>query len=334
LPHDAPLPGATPLDQSARLTGRATLLSVGCAAVLVILKIAAWRASGSIATLASLADSGLDLLASVATFAAVRYAVAPPDETHRYGHGKAEAFASLIQAGLVFASAALIGQDAVIHILHPEPLAHEGWAMGAMAISTLLTLLLVAAQTRMLNKAHSVAVSGDRAHYAADVASNIAALAGIATAALLHKPWIDAAAGLLVAAWLVWGAINVFREAAFQLMDHELSQAAREQIMALVRDDPRIVDIHALRTRASGPYVHIQMHAALPGDVSLEEAHHILVAAERRVLKAFPAADILIHADPDGRAEPHGGAFLEAAERQDSVHDPVSSPNKRLPIAN
>jgi divalent metal cation (Fe/Co/Zn/Cd) transporter len=104
-----------------------------------------------------------------------------------------------------------------------------------------------------------------------------------------------------------------------QLMDHELSAEAREQIMALVRDDPRVLDIHGLRTRASGPYVHMQMHCALDGAISLEEAHEILVAAERRVLEAFPAADILIHADPEGRAEPHGGAFTQAGRAQEET---------------
>jgi ferrous-iron efflux pump FieF len=302
-------PGTTPVGQSASLTARVTLLSVSCAAVLIVVKVLAWRLSGSIATLASLADSGLDLIASLATFYAVRYAVAPPDAEHRFGHGKAEAFGSLIQAGLVFASAALIGEEAIRHILNPKPLANEGWAMGAMALSTILTVVLVLAQTRVLKQASSVAVSGDRAHYLADIASNIVALGGIALALVMGAPWIDAAAGLLVTAWLVWGAISVFREAAVQLMDHELAPEARTQILALARDDPRIIDIHDLRTRASGPYVHMQMHAALAGDITLDECHRILIAAERRVLQAFPAADILIHADPHGMAEPHGGAF-------------------------
>lgn len=322
MPHDAasypahaapgPQPGSTPVGDGARFTARATILAVACAAILIVLKVAAWRVSGSVALLASLADSALDLLASFATFYAVRYAVAPPDADHRYGHGKAEAFASLIQAGLVFASAALIGQDAIQHILSPVPLSHESWAMGVMAISTVLTAVLVAAQTGILKQTHSVAVAGDRAHYAADLGSNLVALVGIGVATFVKAPWIDAAAGLVVTAWLVWGAVTVFREAALQLMDHELSAEARAQILALARDDPRIIDIHDLRTRASGPYVHMQMHCALDSRITLEEAHQILVAAERRVLEAFPAADILIHADPEGRAEPHGGTFTEA----------------------
>jgi cation diffusion facilitator family transporter len=251
------------------------------------------------------------------TFWAVRYAVAPPDQEHRYGHGKAEAFGSLIQAGLVFASAALVGQEAIQHILHPQPLANEGWAFAAMAVSTVFTVLLVLAQTRVLKKASSVAVSGDRAHYLADLGSNLVALLGIGLS-LVVGAWIDAAAGLVVTAWLVWGAISVFRHASLELMDHELSQEARDQILALAKADPRILDIHGLRTRASGPYVHMQMHAAVPGDISLEEAHQILVACERRLLEGFPAADILIHADPEGRAEPHGGELTKASAKENA----------------
>src|SRR5438552_17132957 len=98
--------------ESAALTRRVTVLSVATAAVLVTLKAVVWIASGSVALLASMADSGLDLIASLATFFAVRYAAAPPDAAHRYGHGKAEAFASLAQAGLVLASVALAGLGA------------------------------------------------------------------------------------------------------------------------------------------------------------------------------------------------------------------------------
>lgn len=299
--------------QSAALTRRVTLLSVGTASVLVAIKAAAWVGSGSVALLASMADSGLDLVASLATFIAVRYAAAPPDAEHRFGHGKAEAFASLIQAGLVFASAALIGREAIGHLVRPEPLQQQGWAMAVMVVSTVLTSLLLAAQTRVLRQTASVAVSGDRAHYAADLASNLIALAGIAVAAWFGLNGVDAVAALIVGALLLWGAVSVFREAASQLMDRELSDEARAHIVQLVTEDPRLAGVHQLRTRASGPYIHMQMHVDLDPELTLEAAHEVIVAAEKRVLEAFPSADIIIHADPRGRAEPHGGAFAEAA---------------------
>jgi cation diffusion facilitator family transporter len=182
-----------------------------------------------------------------------------------------------------------------------------------MVASIVVTGLLVTAQTRVLRRTGSVAVSGDRAHYFSDLASNLAALIGVAGAALLGLPVLDAAAGLVVCAWLVWGAVKVLRDSADHLMDHELPEEQRRRIRELMQEDPRVLDIHQLRTRASGPYLHVQMHADLDPTLSLEAAHKIVVAAERRVLAAFPTADILIHPDPRGRAEPHGGAFAESA---------------------
>jgi len=185
--------------------------------------------------------------------------------------------------------------------------------MAIMVVSTVLTGALIAAQTRVLRQTASVAVSGDRAHYASDLASNLVALLGIAASAWLGLRGFDAAAALVVAALLLWGAVGVFREASGQLMDRELSDEDRARIVELVTEDKRLRDVHQLRTRASGPYVHIQMHVDLDPDLTLEQAHRMIVAAEKRLLAVFPKADVIIHADPHGRAEPHGGAFAEHA---------------------
>jgi len=301
-----------PPAESSVLTRRVTLYSVTVATVLVAIKAAAWVASGSVAMLASTADSGLDLVASLITFYAVRFAATPPDAEHRFGHGKAEGFASLMQAGLVFASAALIGREAVGDLIAPHAVAQGGWATAVMAVSIALTALLIAAQSRVLRQTSSVAVSGDRAHYAADLASNIIAMIGIGISVWLGLSWLDAVAALVIAAILLWGAVGVFRESSGQLLDHELPDEVRARIVELMTADRRLTDVHQLRTRASGPYVHIQMHVDLDPELTLEAAHEVIVAAEKRVLEAFPAADIIIHADPRGRAEPHGGAFAEA----------------------
>lgn len=297
--------------ESSAVTRRVTRYSVIVAAILVSLKLYAWLFSHSVAMLASMADSGLDLAASLITFFVVRYAAQPPDAEHRFGHGKAEAFASLIQGGLVFASAALVGREAVMSLIHPEAIHASKVAISVMVLSLILTSLLIAAQGQALKQTSSVAVSGDRAHYAADLASNAVALIGIVAFALTGITRIDAAAGLFVTVWLVWGAIGVFRGASVQLMDQELSDEARAQIKDLVGRDERISGVHNLRTRASGPVIHIQLHADLDPDLSLIEAHKAVVEAENRLLEAFPAADIIIHPDPRGKAEPHGGAFGE-----------------------
>lgn len=303
---DAPAPQRAGLEEHARLTARITVLSVTMSLALVALKLVGWLLGDSTALLASLADSALDVIAAVATFVAVRVAVAPPDAEHRFGHGKAEAFASLLQAALIFASAALIGKEAVVRLLHPQPVSGEWRAAAIMGVSTVLTMGLVTLQSRVLAKTRSVAISGDKAHYASDIASNIAALIGIGLTMLLHDPRFDAAAGLFVMAWLVWGAIGVLRDSADHLMDRELDEAERAAIVRCVLADPDVKGVHELRTRAVGPSIHIQMHMDLDPDQTLDAAHRIVVAAEDRLAAAFPGADILIHPDPMGRAEPHG----------------------------
>lgn len=297
-----------------KATRNVALLSVATATVLIIVKAIAWRASDSVAILASLSDSALDLVASLITLFAVRYAAEPPDAEHRFGHGKAEAFSSLMQGGLVFASGALIGREAIVALLHPRPVENGLAGVVVMIISIVLTLALITAQGRVLKASGSIAIAGDRAHYAADLGSNAVALVGVAAAGWLGLYWVDAAAGLVVALWLIWGAIGVFRDASDQLLDRELPEADRERIVALAVADPRLLGVHQLRTRASGPYVHMQMHADLSADISLAEAHGIIVAAENRLLEAFPSADIIIHPDPRGLAEKHGGLFSQSVE--------------------
>lgn len=287
---------------------RVTGLSVGVAVVLIALKAFALGASGSVSILATLADSGLDLIASLATFYAVRWAAAPPDEAHRYGHGKAEALAALVQAGLVFASALFIGWAAVNRILDPRPVTAGSWSVGVMLISMALTGWLVWMQTRAVKASGSIAVAGDRAHYAADMAANLVALIGVASGAFLNAPGLDAAAGLVVAVWLFWGAAGMLQVAAQQLLDRAAPDEDRIAVTTAVLADPRISGVHQLRTRRAGPTLMVQMHVDLEPSLTLIQAHDIVVEAERRVLAVRPGADIIIHPDPRGRAETHTAA--------------------------
>ena len=143
----------------------------------------------------------------------------------------------------------MIGREAVGDIINPHPIAQGGWALGVMAISIALTALLVAAQNRVLKQTSAVAVSGDRAHYAADLASNVVALAGIAISAWLGLNRLDAAAALVIAAILLWGAVGVFREASGQLMDHELPDDVRARIVELMTQDRRLTELKAASTQ-------------------------------------------------------------------------------------
>ena len=288
----------------------AATLSVTVATILVVLKGAVMLMSGSLSILASLTDSGLDLVASLITFAAVRYAKTPPDKEHPFGHGKAEAFSALFQAALVFASGALIMQDCIGHFLHPEPVRDSGWAIAALLVSVVLTFGLVMVQTRVLRDENSVAVSADRMHYVTDLLTNIVAIIGVGAAALGFG-LADTLAGFAMAGWFMWSALAVLREAADHLMDRAMSDEDIARIRDLVLADAAVRGVHQIRTRMAGPYVLIQMHVELDPRLSLADAHRIIIAAETRLIDAFPNADIIIHPDPQGEAEPHSGVFSE-----------------------
>ncbi len=308
-----PEPERLPTAEAARLTALATTVSVLVATSLTAAKAIAWRWSDSTALLASAADSALDLVAALGAFWAVRYAVAPPDAEHRFGHGKAEAVAALLQAGLVAASAALVARESVAHLLQPRPVQAEAAGLWVMAGSLAATAALLALQSWVVRRTRSVAVAGDRAHYAADLLSNLAAAAGLGLARLTGEPRWDAAAGLVVAAWLAWAAVSVFRTAGREVMDRELEGDERDRILELAVQDPRVLGVHQVRTRASGPFLHVQMHMDLDPEQTLVEAHAVIAAAERRIVKAFPAADVLIHPDPYGHAEVHEREFDDAS---------------------
>ncbi len=307
---------------AARKVLLASILSVSVSATLVVTKGVVLAITGSPSILASLTDSGLDLLASLVTFFAVRYARTPPDKEHPFGHGKAEAFSALFQAALVFASGALIMQDCIGEFFHPHPVRQSGWSLAVLVLSIILTAVLVAFQNRALKDGQSVAVSADRMHYLTDFVTNIIAIIAIGVAAL-GFPVFDAIGGFVMAVWFLWGAITVLREAADHLMDKALGDDDLSAIRAAVLGDTRILNVHQLRTRISGPWILIQMHVELDPGLSLADAHTIIIAAENRLIEVYPNADIIIHPDPKGLAEPHSGVFHEETFGETEVSDAV-----------
>lgn len=310
------------LEHAHSATRAITRLSVGVAVVLIALKAFALGASGSVSILASLADSALDLVASLGVFFAVRWAAAPPDDDHRHGHGKGEALAAMVQAGLVFGSSLFIGWEAIQHILNPRPVTAGYWGVLVMLISIAITGWLVWMQGRAIKASGSMAVEADRAHYAADLAANAVVLIGVVSGAFLSAPGLDAAAGLVVAVWLFWGAYGMLKTAADHLVDKALPESERTAMTTAVLADPRISGVHQLRTRMAGSVVMIQMHVDLDPTLTLDAAHAIIVEAENRLLAVWPKADILIHPDPRGHAELHGGVFAETAD------EPAAAPAK------
>ncbi len=309
-------PGRLPPDHSAIITRRITALAVGLGIFMAVGKFWLWGQTGSVGVLASLVHSALDIFGAVASFIAVRFAARKPNPNYRFGFGKAESFSAVFQVCLIVVGAFHLLQEVIGHVGHSHPVTQSGPAIMILMIFIALTLWLIIAQSWAVRATGSIAVRGDRAHYIADLLANIFVIIGIALASYTSLKWADAVVGGLMAVWLLFTAVQIGRLAWGQLMDRELNPDERRAIERLAMADTQVRAVTELRTRAAGPHLHIQMRLDLDETLSLSDAHDIILGAERRIMAAFPAADILIHPHPAGCGHAHGNTRFHTGEMQ------------------
>ncbi len=279
--------------------------SLAVAGLLVLVKAVAWFMTGSVAILGSLVDSALDVAASLVNFLAIRTALEPPDAEHRFGHGKAEAIAGLIQSAVILGSAVFLLFQSIARIARPTPIEHLDLGIGVSIFAIVLTLALVIFQKKVVKISGSVAISADRLHYTGDLLLNVAVIAALLITNLGGVGWADGAFGVMIAAYISHTAWGIGRSSVDMLMDKEFTPKEREEIFNLVMGNHEVKGIHELKTRRSGRHSFIQMHIEMDPGLTLFDAHTIADEVEATVGEAFPNAEILIHTDPLGLEEPH-----------------------------
>jgi ferrous-iron efflux pump FieF len=305
------------------LTTRAALASVATALFLLLLKgYAAW-ATGSVAMLGSLADTGLDLLASLITLYGVRIAAAPADFDHRFGHGKAEALAALAQVGIIAFSALGIGWRALDRLLGGEETANAEYGIGVSIVAIVATLGLLAYQRRVIARTRSVAIETDHVHYQSDLLLNLAVIAALVLDQFLGLTGADPVFGILIALWLLWGAWRASSRAVDQLMDREWPEEKRRRFVEVAARHPALKGLHDLRTRTSGVRDFVQFHVWVDPGMSVAEAHRVMDEVEHKLQSEFPGVEILIHIDPEGQVDQPGNRLVET----DLIPPPEEQPD-------
>ncbi|KUJ71169.1 cation diffusion facilitator family transporter [Thiomicrospira sp. WB1] len=282
-------------EQKAQLTRWATYASVAVAVFLLLLKLWGWWMTGSVGLLATLLDSAVDIVASVTILLAVRLAQQPPDNEHRFGHGKAEPLAAFAQSIFIAGSALYLIVYAVDRLLEPEPVRAPELGVWVMAGAMLLTFLLVAFQRYVVRVTGSTAVMADSWHYMTDLGANAAVLVGLLLAAY---GWIDATLGLLIGALVGYQAVRLALNSANQLLDRELPEADRDAIRDIILSNPSVEGFNDLRTYRSGPKVMIQFDLELEDMMCLHKAHAIAEEVTDALHARFGDADISVHQEP------------------------------------
>ena len=284
-----------------------------------LIGLKAWAAynTSSMAMLGSLADSTLDLVASLVVLLGVRVAAQPADRDHRFGHGKAEALAALVQVIIISISALFIGFRSIERLLGGAETSDAELGIGVSLIAILFTFALIAYQRYVIRRTGSVAIATDRLHYASDLMLNASVIVALVLDQYAGIIGSDAVFGLLIALWLAFGAWKSSSHALDQLMDREWPDEQRERFLAAARQYPELEGLHDLRTRTSGTHSFVQFHVWVPPDWTVREAHDRMDRIEQELEKKFPATEILIHLDPHGHTDREGLLPSDITEKQE-----------------
>lgn len=301
--HD-PMTMTAPLSQAegARLLKLATNASVTVAVILIAAKAVGYWQTSSMSILASLVDSLMDSGASLLNLVAVRYALVPADRQHRFGHGKAESIAALAQSTFIIGSGLFLLFEAARRLVDPVPLAAHGLGLAVMVFTIVATAGLLVLQGHVIRRTGSAAIRADALHYRTDLLTN----SGVIVALLLAQygwPGMDPLFAIAAAIYILWSARTIMRDAFNELLDRELPDEQRQQILQIAGGHPEVRGVHDLRTRSSGRVEFIELHLELDGGMSLFRSHAISDEVEAAIMAAMPAADVVIHQDPAGIVE-------------------------------
>lgn len=277
----------------------AGLASVAVALTLVGLKLWALWTTGALSIAASLADSALDLLMSAGAALAIIYAARPADEDHAFGHTAVEDLTALGQAIVISLSALVIIGSAILRLTSDAPAAlqDEGGGIIAMAISILLTVILVAWQGYVAKKTGNRVVAADRLHYLGDLIPSLGAILALFLSARFGIAGADTLIALIAAVFMLYSASKIGKAAWDALMDRAASPEALATIEGITRNYPNVLGFHDLKTRTAGSRIFINLHIELDGAQSLQEAHAISAGLKSALMVALPEADIIIHKD-------------------------------------
>jgi cation diffusion facilitator family transporter len=277
---------------------RTALFSVAAAIFLIALKLVTGLVTGSLAFVAEAAHSGTDLVAAILTLLAIRVALRPADETHHYGHGKAEHLAALAESTFLGVVSVFVGYQALHRIFgsgHHDVDA-TWWAFVVLAVVMVIDASRTVVSLRASRIHHSPALASNALHFASDLAGSGAVLVGLIFVAA-GEPDGDAVAALVVAVLVMAAATRLAVESANVLMDRapaEAEDAVRRAVASV--GDP--VEIRRVRVRQAAGKDFVDVIVGVKPDSGVAQAHTTADAIEDAVEAELPGADVVVHVEP------------------------------------
>jgi cation diffusion facilitator family transporter len=274
-------------------------LSVGAALCTIVLKAFAWRLTDSVGLLSDAIESFVNLAGALMALGMLSVAARPANDSHAYGHTKAEYFSSAFEGVLILAAAVWIAVEAVERLTDPRPIVSASIGLAVAALATAVNLATARILMSVGREAKSIALEADAHHLFTDVWTSIGVIAGVGLVWVTGWLWLDPTIALLVAANIVWTGWHLARRSAAGLMDASLPGAELKQIEAILAAyRQQGLEFHALRTRQAGSRAFVTMHVLVPGAWTVQQGHEWSERIEADLRRALPGVHVTTHIEP------------------------------------
>lgn len=281
------------------------ILSVASNTALMVFKLTVGLLIGSVSVLSEAIHSGIDLVAALIAYFAVRSSAQPADKDHHYGHGKFENISGFIEAILIFLAAAWIIYEAVGKLLHPQPIELIGWGILVMALSSFVNMAVSQMLFKAGNTTDSIAIKADAWHLRTDVYTSMGVMAGLAMIWLIelvwtghHVHWIDPLAAIVVALMIIKAAYDLTVQSLGDLLDESLPADDNRKIAELIKRQGEVISFKYLRTRKAGAVKFIEFDILVPAAMSVEKAHLLTDYISADIEGALARTKVTIHIEP------------------------------------
>src|SRR3954452_22305772 len=288
-------------------TQKIALASALVGALVLALKYAAYRLTGSVALYSDALESVINVVAAGTAFVALRVSAKPADADHPFGHHKAEYFSAVFEGVLVILAALSIAREAYLGFLHPRPPDAPALGLVVNAAASMVNGLWSWLLIRLGRRWRSPALVAGGQHVLTDVFTSGGVVLGAALVALTGWLVLDSAVRGLVALNILWSGWAMVRDAAGGLMDEAASPEILDRVRALIADRAEgALEAHDLRTRHAGRVTFIEFHLVVPRDMPVGEAHDICDRIEEALREGIEDAQVTIHVEPEQKAKQRG----------------------------
>jgi cation diffusion facilitator family transporter len=290
---------ASNLQSGARLA----LLGMVANIVLASAKIAAGIVGNAYVLIADGIESALDIGGSAIIWGGLKVAARPPDETHPYGHGKAEPIAAIVVAAGVLVGAVALAVQSVREILVPHH-APAPFTLVVLLVVVFVKELLYRAVVRIGRDVQSTAVQTDAWHHRSDALTSIAAFIGISIALIGGRGWesADDWAALFACAVIGTNGVMLLKPALHEIMDTAPRGEIVKEIERAAKSVPGVSDTEKCLVRKMGLSFYVDLHVGVDGEISVRDGHDIAHEVKAAIRRANDrVADVLVHIEPVNR---------------------------------